>query len=86
MARQHGGGYVIPWASAARRLARGVLLHLWGGPIRDNERLTGFLHLTPEQTVRDFIQHNVRRCSESRDGAEVTQLDASSEVRSWSSQ
>jgi hypothetical protein len=25
--------------------------------------------------VCDFIQRNVRRCSESRDGAEVTQLE-----------
>ena len=44
-------------------------------PIGTNERLTDFLHLTPEQTVCDFIQHNVRRCSESRDGAEVTQVE-----------
>jgi len=44
-------------------------------PFGTNERLTDFLHLTPEQTVRDFIQNNVRRCSENRDGAEVTQLE-----------
>ena len=46
-----------------------------GDPFETNERLTDFLHLTPEQTVRDFIQHNVRRRSENRDGAEVTQLE-----------
>jgi hypothetical protein len=40
-----------------------------------SERLTDFLHLTPEQTLRDFTQQNVRRCSESRDGAELTQLE-----------
>jgi Sulfotransferase family len=44
-------------------------------PFGTNERLTDFLHLTPEQTVRDFIQSNVRRCSENRDGAEVTKLE-----------
>jgi len=44
-------------------------------PFGISERLTDFLHLTPEQTVRDFIQSNVRRCSENRDGAEVTQLE-----------
>ena len=44
-------------------------------PLGTSERLTDFLHLTPEQTVRDFIQQNVRRCSESRDGAELTQLE-----------
>jgi hypothetical protein len=40
-----------------------------------SERLTDFLHLIPEQTLRDFTQQNVRRCSESRDGAELTQLE-----------
>ena len=40
-----------------------------------SERLTEFLRLTPEQTLRDFTQQNVRRCSESRDGAELTQLE-----------
>ena len=44
-------------------------------PLGTSERLTDFLHLTPEQTVRDFIQQNVRRYSESRDGAELTQLE-----------
>ena len=44
-------------------------------PLGTSERLTDFLHLTPEQTVRDFTQQNVRRCSESRDGAELTQLE-----------
>jgi Sulfotransferase family len=40
-----------------------------------SERLTEFLRLTPEQTLRDFTQQNVRRGSESRDGAELTQLE-----------
>ena len=44
-------------------------------PLGTSERLKDFLHLTPEQTVRDFIQQNVRRYSESRDGAELTQLE-----------
>jgi hypothetical protein len=48
---------------------------LWKDPFETNERLTDFLRLTPEQTVRDFIQHNVRRSSENLDGAEVTQLE-----------
>ena len=41
--------------------------------LETSERLTEFLRLTPEQTLRDFTQQNVRRCSESRDGAELTQ-------------
>jgi len=41
-------------------------------PLETSERLTDFLHLTPEQPVRDFIQQNVRRYSESRDGAELS--------------
>jgi hypothetical protein len=44
-------------------------------PFGTSERLADFLHLTPEQMVRDFIRHNIRRRSESRDGAEVTQLE-----------
>jgi hypothetical protein len=44
-------------------------------PFGTNERLTRFLDLTPEPAVRDFIQHNVRRRSESRDGAAVTELE-----------
>jgi hypothetical protein len=44
-------------------------------PFGTSERLSDFLHLTPEQTVRDFIQHHVSRRSESRDGAELTQLE-----------
>jgi hypothetical protein len=44
-------------------------------PFGTNERIADFLHLTPEQTVHDFIQHNIRRCSESRDGTEVTELE-----------
>ena len=44
-------------------------------PFGTNERLTGFLHLTPEQRLRDFTQQKVRRCSESRDGAELTRLE-----------
>jgi Sulfotransferase family len=43
--------------------------------LETSERLTEFLRLTPEQTLRDFTQQNVRRCSESRDGAELTQLE-----------
>ena len=43
--------------------------------LETSERLTEFLRLTPEQTSRDFTQQNVRRCSESRDGAELTQLE-----------
>ena len=43
--------------------------------LRTSERLTDFLHLTPEQTLRDFTQQKVRRCSESRDGAELTRLE-----------
>ena len=44
-------------------------------PFETNERIANFLRLTPAQTVRDFIQQNVRRSSESRDGAELTQLE-----------
>ncbi len=44
-------------------------------PFGTSERIADFLNLTPEQTVRDFIQHNVHRRSESRDGAEVTELE-----------
>jgi hypothetical protein len=44
-------------------------------PLGTSERLTDFLHLTPEQAVRDFTQQNVRRCSESRDSARLTQLE-----------
>jgi len=44
-------------------------------PLGTSERLTDFLHLTPEQAVRDFTQRNVRRCSESRDSAKLTQLE-----------
>ena len=41
--------------------------------LETSERLTEFLCLTPEQTLRDFTLQNVRRSSESRDGAELTQ-------------
>jgi hypothetical protein len=41
--------------------------------LETSERLTEFLRLTPEQTLRDFTQQNVHRCGESRDGAELTQ-------------
>jgi hypothetical protein len=44
-------------------------------PFGTNERLTDFLHLPPAQTVRDFIQNNISRRSESRDGAELTQFE-----------
>jgi len=44
-------------------------------PFGTSDRIADFLSLITEQTVRDFIQHNVHRRSESRDGAEVTQLE-----------
>jgi hypothetical protein len=44
-------------------------------PFGTNERIANFLHLPPAQTVRDFIQDHISRRSESRDGAELTQLE-----------
>jgi Sulfotransferase family len=44
-------------------------------PFGTNERLTDFLRLSPEQTVHDFIQHNVHRRSQNRDSAELTQVE-----------
>jgi hypothetical protein len=44
-------------------------------PFGTSERIGDFLGIAPEQTVRDYIQHNVHRRSESRDGAEITQLE-----------
>jgi Sulfotransferase family len=44
-------------------------------PFGTSERIADFLHLAPAQTVRDFIQDHVSRRSESRDGAELTQLE-----------
>ncbi len=44
-------------------------------PFGTSERIGVFLNLAPAHSVRDFIRHNVHRRSESRDGAEVTQLE-----------
>jgi Sulfotransferase family len=44
-------------------------------PCGTSERIEDFLGIAPEQTVRDFIQRNVHRRTESYDGAEVKQLE-----------
>jgi hypothetical protein len=44
-------------------------------PFGTSERIADFLHLAPAQTVRDFIPDHVSRRSESRDGAELTQVE-----------